>query len=83
MTFTELLEVVGYTVRPYSGRGMYGKQCPSVDVSIGIVAGAIVDYEHDARLDPDTRAMVVRALRGAREDSLGRGVVTYFPTEAL
>lgn len=62
--------------------GMYGKQCPSVGVSIGVLAGAIIEYEGEARLDPDTRAMVLRALRGANEDSMGRGVVTYFPTEA-
>jgi hypothetical protein len=27
--------------------------------------------------------MAIRALRNAREDSMGRGVVLYFPTEKV
>lgn len=81
MTFTELLEAVGYTVRPYSGRSMYGRACPAIDVTPCIFAGAVLDYEGETRLNPDERAMLIRALRGAREDSMGRGSVLYFPTE--
>jgi hypothetical protein len=82
MTFLEFLDAIGYDPVPYSGRGMGGEHCWAIDVTPAILAAAILDYESDARLDPDTRAMAIRALRGAREDSMGRGVVTYFPTEA-
>jgi hypothetical protein len=62
---------------------MYGDECWAIDVTPAIFAAAILDYEQDTRLDPDTRAMAIRALRNAREDSMGRGVVLYFPTEKV
>lgn len=30
--FTEKAEELGYEVKTYSGRGMFGRQCPSVTV---------------------------------------------------
>ncbi len=30
--FTEKAQELGYEVVPYSGRGMFGKECPSVTV---------------------------------------------------
>ena len=82
MTFPDFLRALGYEPAQYSGRGQYGAKCAAVyDVAIGVFAGAILDYERDTRLDPDTRAMAIRALRGAREDSMGRGTVLYFPSE--
>ena len=32
LKFTEKAEELGYEVNPYSGRGMYGRECPSVVV---------------------------------------------------
>lgn len=83
MTFYDFLHALGYSPRPYSGRGMYGEYCWSVDVTPAIFAAAILDYEREERLDPDTRAMAIRTLRGSREDSMGRGVILYFPTEKV
>ena len=83
MNFPDFLRALGYSPRAYSGRSMYGGECWSVDVSPAIFAAAILDYETDERLDPDTRAMAIRALRGCREDSMGRGSVLYFPTERV
>ena len=81
--FRDFLHALGYSPRPYSGRGMFGENCWAIDVTPAIFAAAILDYEQDERLDPDTRAMAIRALRNAREDSMGRGSVLYFPTEKV
>lgn len=81
--FRDFLRALGYDPCPYSGRGMGGATCWAIDVTPAIFAAAILDYEQDERLDPDTRAMAIRALRNAREDSMGRGSVLYFPTEKV
>lgn len=84
MTFPEFLRALGYEPRPYSGRSMYGAECWSIhETSVAVFAAEILDYEADERLDPDTRAMAIRALRTCREDSMGRGSVLYFPTEKV
>ncbi len=83
MNFLEFLDAVGYDPVPYSGRGMGGEQCWAIDVTPAKFAADIIDYEGAERLDPDTRAMAIRALRGCREDSMGRGSVLYFPTEKV
>ena len=84
MNFPDFISALGYDPVPYSGRNMYGENCWAIDdVPAVIFAAAILDYESDERLDPDTRAMAIRALRGAREDGMGRGVVLYFPTEKV
>ena len=58
----------------YSGRGMYGKQCP------GFVYGSYKDATNDlidaaADIDAETRAK----LKDSRFDDMGRGVILYFP----
>jgi hypothetical protein len=83
VNFPDFLRALGYDPHSYSGRGMGGATCWAIDVTPAILAAAILDYESDARLDPDTRAMAIRALRGCREDSMGRGAVLYFPTEKV
>ena len=89
MNFPDFLRALGYDPWPYSGRSVYGEprwsgeRCWAIDVPLGIFAAAILDYETEERLDPDTRAMAIRALRGCREDSLGRGSVLYFPSEKV
>ena len=82
MTFPDLLSAIGYDPEPYAYRPF--ERCWSVTacgLTLGIVAAAVLDYEADTRLDPDARAMMIRALRGARQDSMGLDVVIYFPTE--
>ncbi len=85
MTFPDLLTALGYDPQPYP---VAPATCWSVSargLSAGIVAGAILDYERETRLDPDTRAMAIRALRGACEEGgLGASrTVVYFPTEKV
>ena len=83
MSFLAFLTALGYSPYAYSGRNMYGEHCWAIDVPVAIFAAAILDYETDERLDPGVRAMAIRALRGCREDSMGRGSVLYFPTEKV
>ncbi len=83
MTFPDLLSALGYDPEPYP---VAPATCWSVSargLSAGIFAAAILDYEREERLNPDERAMMIRALRCAREDSMGRGSVLYFPTEKV
>lgn len=60
----------------YSGRGMYGESCIAASgddlslVRIGLEIG----------MSPDLDDAIKRALvRSARQDSMGRGTVVYFP----
>lgn len=66
------------TVRSYSGRGMYGKTCVGLEVNTAgeameIAAWAVLNADGDSR-------DVARMLGRAREDSMGRGVILYWPT---
>ena len=84
MNFPDFLVSLGYTPRDYAHRAF--ERCWSIEgrgLTLGIVAAAVLDYEADTRLDPDARAMMIRALRGARQDSMGLDVVIYFPTEKV
>ena len=79
----EIVRDAGFCPLAYSGRGMHGKQCI-----------AFVPVHHDASpigavalclgsvLDTAERHALVLLFQTARTDSLGRGTVIYFPTEA-
>jgi hypothetical protein len=68
--FIDALEDAGYEVTSYSGRGMYGKECVSVngDVSEWEIARALwFNDEHEDVPAP-------------RRDQLGLGIVLYWPS---
>ena len=70
--FIEALEDVGYSPDPYSGRGMFGKQCVSVrDGSAWDVAKAL--WYGIGELDE-------LDIPEPRQDQLGRGIVLYWPS---
>lgn len=73
----ELIQDAGYGVRSYSGRGMYGKECLAVgggDVPDPLSLFAeILDT-----CEPEDVEIVTEAMRDARQDSLGRGTITYW-----
>jgi hypothetical protein len=86
----EILESAGYSVQSYSGRGMYGKNCLGVDVSNLGKLFADVLKELDllgenggGELEDDSQAAAIEDLATAfeemRTDSLGRGMIVYFP----
>jgi hypothetical protein len=67
MTLRDRLEKAGIETRSYSGRGMYGKTC----------LGAVADSR-------EAIYSVIRPadIRSASVDSMGRGVLVYWPSVA-
>lgn len=71
----------------YSGRGMYGNTCVSINVDrdtrLGDVLEAIfhlgAEYASDD-CDAETQFAMEMILRSAQMDSMGLGEVIYFPT---
>ena len=60
--FTSICEdELGYEVRPYSGRGMYGRSCPCVSV----------DSEEEYQ------DIIIATGMRLKIDNLGRGYVVY------
>lgn len=76
----QLLENAGFEPRSYSGRGMYGKQCLAVEAGspFDILSAVleVVSWSDTPKEDADTLA---KAFKCVRTDSLGLGVVVYFP----
>jgi hypothetical protein len=63
------------TVHSYSGRAMYGKCC------VGLTMDNVSDMLPTllAEVTDDNRNALIRAFGNTRTDSMGRGVVVYFP----
>jgi hypothetical protein len=64
----------------YSGRGMSGRTCLGIVVnsSVGEVLAMLVES-----VDDSNREEIVQAVRSMRTDSMGRGVVLYWPSIAF
>ena len=74
----QLLEDCDIRVRSYSGRGMYGKDCLGVDIKrrgLGSLMAAIVRETRDE----DEQDIIAAALEGMESDSMGLGMIYYFP----
>ena len=72
----------------YSGRGMYGKTCAAIkfgtlsDSFMFLVRlGMLATSDDDARMDPAHPASkaVFDLVNDAQTDSMGLGIVVYFP----
>jgi hypothetical protein len=66
---------ISRSVSPYSGRGMYGKECLAL-VCLHPLATAI---DIAAEMAPSMLEAALPTLREARIDSLGTGMVMYWP----
>lgn len=82
-------EYSDWHVRSYSGRGMYGAECVAVSVAageevrLGVVLALMALSEVAAGDDPEgDLEKLAAAMAGARTDSMGRGVVVYWPAMA-
>ena len=89
MKFLDLKQIVedaGFDARSYSGRGMYGLKCLSFNLereenefdailSIAESAQSYVESSDDGFELEDVTAYFM----GAKSDSMGLGVVVYFP----
>lgn len=81
--FQALFDNAGLSTRSYSGRSMYGKQCLAVELEsgrmgefIGNLCSAVACHD-----DPSHAAELVDdACRDMRTDSMGHGIVVYFPS---
>jgi hypothetical protein len=71
-TYTQL------ETRSYSGRGMYGASC--LAVAADDVGDVIKQLACPASEDPTMFRQVEQDLDGIRTDSMGRGIVIYFPS---
>lgn len=69
--FVSEADLRGYSVRTYSGRGMYGKECLAIaiDGSQKFAAVGWACSQMPAWLE----------LGGVLEDSMGLGIVVYWP----
>jgi len=89
MNFSELQEIVedaGFDAQPYSGRGMYGRKCLSFNLerdenefdAFLSIAEAIQSYveSHDDGMELED---ITPYFMGAKSDSMGLGLVVYFP----
>ena len=91
----EIIEEAGYETRRYSGRYMYGKECPAFvvesDQDYKAIAEIMYSYmatyeipisEDDSRLpNIDELEKFVQILGRAKTDAMGRDdIIMYFPT---
>ena len=84
----QLLESAGYSVRSYSGRGMYGENCVGVvtdDHAAGVAAQTLAacvddysgDEEDETAFREEFRAMAL-LLGSTRSDSMGRSDSVHY-----
>ena len=71
----------------YSGRGMYGATCLAIvtrdtdgdSQSLGDILNAIYFMGLEMDIDEDDTDAITAVLRSAQMDSMGHGIVIYFP----
>jgi hypothetical protein len=76
-----VLEHAGIETRSYSGRAMYGAKCVACDqAELGEILSVLVRAEG---IDEDERDDLAHEAEGIRSDSMGLGVVYYWPKVAF
>jgi hypothetical protein len=78
--FQALLDEAGIESHSYSGRAMYGKECLAVDLdgSLGDFVANVIEETH-AQVVGENLEAISEAFRSMKTDSMGRGIVVYFP----
>ncbi len=78
----EMLEEFGIETRSYSGRGMYGKECLGVDIGRGGLGEFIsnVIEATQSQVGAENIDDISEAFRGMSTDSMGLGMIVYFPS---
>ncbi len=85
LLFVNATESAGYSVRSYSGRGMYGKQCLGIGIGSGISPFKVACEIAMEVLKLDDQHDIVESLMAdlsderVAQDSLGMGTIIYFP----
>jgi hypothetical protein len=84
----DLANLYDYTVRTYSGRGMYGHDCAGIvldgqrEANRFLMALAALTVEKALwadESDPDPSADAMELAESVAMDSMGHGIVLYFP----
>lgn len=80
-SFVEILNDAGIETEAYSGRGMGGKECLSVrDIEpLDLFADVLVEVLASDDEPLDEVALVTKVMRNVARDSMGKGIVVYFP----
>lgn len=75
-------KIVGASCRSYSGRNMYGKSCLGVgwDGDLAIFIADFMRAMKDSNLSNADKEDIIDEFESMRTDSLGRGMIIYFPT---
>lgn len=74
------LEDAGYQVQSYSGRNMYGKKCLAVEIEMSELGSLVAGLIHaGADASPEVAEALAHEVEDMRTDSMGRGMVVYFP----
>jgi len=77
--FESIAENAGIELQGYSGRG---RECYAISVQEGTVCEMIADLLDACYGSLEECEVLAAFLRNAREDSLGRGSIVYFPGAA-
>lgn len=85
MNLQEALETAGHDCRSYSGRGMLGERCLAVtlnDISdLGGLFASVLELSQDGVLGDEAAVkLITRAFNGMQTDTMGRGIIAYFPS---
>lgn len=82
----ELIEQAGYSVRSYSGRGMYGQQCLGIDTEhtdvMAVSLDLVAEYLNSCNIGTGSISKaqdLCELLKGYRSDSMGKGYIIYWP----
>jgi len=79
-TVQQILEAAGYACEAYSGRGMGGRECLSITLNNGDRMGRLfADVLEEIQPSSGDDESVSHAFRKMRSESLGNGLVVYFP----
>lgn len=78
LTHDRLEELLGHhDPQPYNGRGMYGRECPSVMTEEG---QSVLSLLADIITGCEDEQEAAELLRAAKTDGMGRGQVIYWPS---
>ena len=76
----EAIRALGYSIRSYSGRGMDGRTCMAFTLSGGTSAAIGAAADIVSIIEPaEVREEVAAVFGRAHTDSMGLGMVVYFP----
>lgn len=79
--FAKIADDAGLAIRPYSGRFMFGQSCVGIatDAPYSAIADLVVATVNDGNVDLQLVDGLTGLIHDTRQDSLGNGVILYWP----